>query len=268
MVDSVRRSLGTRRIGHTGTLDPFATGLLVVLVGRATRLSQFLVGLRKEYTGTIRLGISTDTHDLTGEVKEENESWQTITRDLIDKEVGALVGCYEQKPPKYSARKVGGRRAYKLARDGKEVDLPSKEIEVFEFVVSDVSGADLTFRCDVSSGTYVRALARDLGEALGCGAHLKSLRRQSVGDFSVEHAQELSDIGESTATIGSPADAVSHLPRFAIESEEVRRKVTHGQPIPAPEGEESIVAMMADQDLVAIAERRDGLFRPKVVMEG
>ena len=166
-MDSVRRCLGTRRIGHTGTLDPFATGLLVVLVGRATRLSQYLVGLRKEYSGTIRLGITTDTYDPTGEVLEEDDSWRTITRDLIDKEVGALVGRYDQRPPKYSARKVGGRRAYKLAREGEEVSLATKEVEVFDFKVSDVSEADLTFGCDVSSGTYVRAMARDLGEALG-----------------------------------------------------------------------------------------------------
>ncbi len=268
VVDSVRRSLNTRRVGHTGTLDPFATGLLVVLVGRATRLSQFLVGLPKKYTGTIRLGVSTDTHDLTGDVLEENLDWQTVTRESIDREVDALVGRYEQRPPKYSAKKVGGRRAYKLAREGEEVHLPSKEIEVFDFLVSEISGADLTFRCDVSSGTYVRAMARDLGEALGCGAHLSSLRRLTVGGFLIEQAQDLSDISETTVSMGSPAEAVGHLPRFVIESEDSRRKITHGQPIPAPEGDDSIVAMVADEELVAIAERRDGMFKPRVVMEG
>ena len=257
-----------RRVGHTGTLDPFATGLLVVLVGRATRLSQYLVGLRKRYTGTLRLGATTDTHDLTGNVIKEDSGWDCITREQIDREVGALVGRYEQKPPKYSARKVGGRRAYRLARNGEVVCLPPKEIEVFEFAVTDVSGPDLTFHCDVSSGTYVRALARDLGRSLGCGAHLRSLRRISVGSFDIAQAQHLSDIGENTASIGSPAKAVGHLPRHAIESEDVRRKVTHGQPIEAPDGNDSYVALVAGQELVAIAERRDGFFRPKVVMEG
>ncbi len=268
MVDVVRRGLGVRRVGHTGTLDPFATGLLVVLIGRATRLSQFLVGLRKAYVGTIRLGTSTDTHDLTGDVTGEDDSWRILERAEIDQEVAARVGRQEQKPPKFSARKVGGQRAYRLARRGEVVDLPSREIEVFEFVLTDVSGADLEFRCDVSSGTYVRALARDIGGALGCGAHLRALRRTSVGTFDVERAQALSDIGGNSAFSGSPAEAVGHLPRFSIGSEEVRQKVTHGQPISAEDSDEDVVALVAGGQLVAVAERRDGMFRPKVVLEG
>ena len=198
----------------------------------------------------------------------EDTGWQALARDQIDREVGALVGRQEQRPPRYSAKKVGGQRAYRLARKGEAVNLPSKEIVVFEFAVTDVAAADLTFRCEVSSGTYVRALARDLGETLGCGAHLKSLRRLSVGKFEIEHAQELSDIGEKTASIGSPAEAIGHLPRFFVESDEVRQKVLHGQPIPAPDGDGSWVALVAGQELIAVAERRDGMFRPKVVMEG
>ena len=237
-------------------------------MGRATRLSQFLVGLRKVYTGIIRLGVSTDTHDLAGEVVEEDPGWQTISRDDIRREINALAGPQVQRPPQYSARKVGGQRAYRLARQGVVVELPAKAIEVFELTVSDFSGADLTFRCDVSSGTYVRALARDLGEALGCGAHLRALRRLSVGGFDVRDACELSEIGEAVTSMGSPAEAVAHLPRVVVESDDVRRKIAHGQPIPEPEGNSGFVALVAGPELVAIAERCDGVLRPRVVMEG
>jgi len=267
-VDAVRRILGVRRVGHTGTLDPFATGLLVVLVGRATRLSQYLVGLRKTYIGTVKLGVSTETHDLTGEVVAEDDGWQRLERSRIDAEVAALIGRHHQRPPKYSAKKVGGQRAYRLARKGEEVDLPPKEVEVFDFSLTDVNGADLEFSCEVSSGTYVRALARDLGSELGCGAHLTSLRRTAVGSFDLEKAQALSDIEKKTAAIGSPADAVGHLPRFLVENEEVRKKIRHGQPIPAVHFDESVVAMIAGQQLIAIAEKRDEMFKPKVVLEG
>ena len=259
--------MNVRRVGHSGTLDPFATGLLVVLVGRATRLSQFLVVLRKKYMGTLRLGVSTDTHDLTGEVTEENDGWQTLENGQIVEAMAALVGRQEQQPPKYSAKKVGGQRAYRLARKGEAVDLPPKEIEVYDFAATNVAGAEVQFQCDVSSGTYVRALARDLGADLGCGAHLTALRRISVGDFDVDRAQKLDEIDGDTVTICSPAEAVGHMKQVVIESEEVRQKIGHGQPIPAAEHDADIVALMADNELIAIAERKDDMFKPRVVME-
>jgi len=255
-------------VGHTGTLDPFATGLLVILVGRATRLSQYLVGLDKVYEGTIRLGVSTDTHDLTGEVTATVDSWGTLDRDRLHEEVKALTGRTDQRPPRYSAKKVGGQRAHRLARKGEVVELPSREIEVFDFSVVSIVGADLDFRCSVSSGTYVRALARDLGGALGCGAHLRSLRRTAVGKFRVEEARTLPDIEEFGASIGSPAEAVEHLPRLSIDNPDVRKKVVHGQPIPATGSNEELVALIDGQQLIGIAERSDDMFKPRVVMEG
>ncbi len=264
----VRRRLGVRRVGHTGTLDPFATGLLVLLVGRATRLSQYLVGLRKVYEGTIELGVSTDTHDLTGHVIAEDNGWQSLGRERIDSDMARFLGCHLQRPPKYSAKKVGGQRAYRLARRGEEVDLPPREIEVFDFSLTGLVGAELQFSCDVSSGTYVRALARDLGKTLGCGASLKSLRRTSVGNFDVDRAQALSDIEKSSALIGPPVEAVSFLPRVSVESEDVRSKIVHGQPIPAVDEDAGVVALVVGEQLIAIAERRDDMFKPKVVLEG
>lgn len=260
--------MNERRVGHTGTLDPFATGLLVILVGRATRLSRFLVGLRKKYTGTLRLGISTDTHDLTGDVTEENDNWKTLERSRILGAIAALVGRHEQQPPKYSAKKVGGQRAYRLVRRGEDVELPPNEIEVFDFAAMEVAGPDVQFHCDVSSGTYVRALARDLGIELGCGAHLTELRRTSVGDFEVDRAQKLADIDGHSVSIYPPAEAVAHLKRVPVDTEEVRRKITHGQPISAVGYDGDIVALVADRELVAIAERRGDVFKPRVVMEG
>jgi tRNA pseudouridine55 synthase len=255
-------------VGHVGTLDPFATGLLLVLSGRATRLSQYLIGLRKKYEGTMRLGVSTATHDLTGEVTAESECWRELESEVVESAADALVGRQRQRPPRFSAKKVAGQRAYRLARKGESVDLEPREIEVFDFSVRALKGPDLDFSCDVSSGTYIRALARDLGETLGCGAHLKSLRRTSVGDFTIEDAQTLSAIEDGDFELGSPAEAVGHLPRLSIESEEMRKMIRHGRPVPTQGRSEGIVAMLAGRRLLAIAERSDDLFKPKVVMEG
>lgn len=268
MVEIVRRRLGVKRVGHTGTLDPFATGLLVVLVGRATRLSQYLISLRKTYQGTMKLGVSTDTHDLTGNVIDENDGWRRIERSRIDAAAAALIGRQAQRPPKYSAKKVGGQRAHRLARKGKEVELDSREIEVFDFTPLGFDAGELEFRCDVSSGTYVRALARDLGAALECGAHLKTLRRTGVGDFRIENAQDISAIDPESVRVGSPAEAVGHLPGVSIESEEVRKKVSHGQPVPAHDCQEDLVALLFGEKLVAVAEKHGEILKPRVVLEG
>lgn len=148
------------------------------------------------------------------------------------------------------------------------VDLPARPIEVFEFTAKQFSGADVDFECCVSSGVYVRAMARDLGDSLGCGAHLRALRRVAVGQFEIGRAQQLPQLSQKNAQIGSPADAVNFLPRFYIGDAELRRKVVHGQPIPAQEGEEFHVALMSDEKLVAIAERRNNTLKPRVVLEG
>ena len=262
----VRRALGAPRAGHSGTLDPFATGLLVVLTGRATRLARFLVDLRKTYTGKMRLGVVTDTGDATGEMVSRDEGWRDLPDDRIDSALRSLTGPIMQVPPVYSAKKVAGQRAYRLARRGEAVELEPREVCVFRFEMLRRIEDTVEFDCEVSSGTYIRALARDVGSALGCGAHLEELRRVSVGQHRVEAALPLDAIGPGTA-LRPPLQAVSHLTVVTVD-EETRRRVRHGQPVPSAATADGPVALVADTTLVAVAEARQGWLRPKVVLEG
>ncbi len=267
MVNEIRRSIGAKRVGHTGTLDPFATGLLVVLIGRATRLSQYLVGLDKEYVGTIRFGEATETDDITGDIVASSDSWRELTNEKVQNEMNRFIRRFEQTPPIYSAKKIGGERAYKLARRGEEVKLSPKEIEVFRWKLEGMKAQDVQFSCKVSSGTYIRSLARDLGESLDCPAHLAELRRTSVGEFNIEDANTLNDIADGQATLYDPVKAVGHLPCRYIDDEKEKSSVVHGKPIPAADEEENAVAVVSNDRLIAIAVRRNGMLRPKVVLE-
>ncbi len=261
----MRRSLAVKRVGHTGTLDPFASGLLVVLVGRATRLAQYLAGLAKEYIGTIKLGEVTDTCDVTGEVLERSD-WSNVDDNEIHGTAKRLTGRYHQMPPVYSAKKVGGQRAYRLARRGEPVELEPREVEVFEFSIVEIDGPLVRFHCHVSSGTYVRALARDVGRELGCGAHLLDLRRESVGPFGVEEAVSIADVTRSTRVRPS-LEAVPHLPVLQVD-EELQRRLAHGQPVEAVCEAEGPVAIVAANGLVAVALASQGRLKPKVVLQG
>ncbi|UCG86868.1 MAG: tRNA pseudouridine(55) synthase TruB [Gemmatimonadota bacterium] len=265
-VSIVRRAVGARRAGHTGTLDPFATGLLVVLTGRATRLARFLSGLKKTYTGKIRLGAVTDTGDPTGEIIGRSAGWRELSDERIESELHSLTGPISQVPPAYSAKKVAGQRAYRLARQGKPVKLEPREVCVFRFEMLRRVGDCLEFGCEVSSGTYIRALARDLGTALGCGAYLEELRRVSVGPHQVAAAVPLDSVGSDTE-LRPPLQAVSHLPAVQLD-EEARRRVRHGQPVAAATTGGGPVALVADATLVAVAQPQEGWLRPKVVLEG
>jgi tRNA pseudouridine55 synthase len=264
-VTRVRRVLGERRVGHTGTLDPFATGLLLVLVGRVTRLARFLTALDKQYTGVITLGAATETDDKTGPPIATSERY----RDLSDADLAAaaagLVGTYAQRPPAYSARKVGGQRAYRLARRGTPADLTPRDVRVHAFALGLRNGDSVPFRTTVSSGTYVRALARDLGDALGCGAHLRALRRTAIGPFDVADAVSLDALAEGTACLRAPRDAVRHLPAVAIDAAR-RADVLHGRPVQSDTGYGGAVALVADDELVAVAEPGRGGLQPRVVL--
>lgn len=253
VVARVRRILDERRVGHTGTLDPFATGVLVVLVGSATRLAQFLSGAEKEYEAVIRLGYATDTGDVTGEPIPVDQSHtkklnpQSLRKEDIESAMATLRGKILQTPPMYSAKKVGGRKLYELARRGEEIERQAVPITVSEFEALPVSGSlfrwnedgtcDFSVRVVCSAGTYVRALAQSLGERLGVGAHLAELRRTRAGEFRIEDAGTLeelaeilaaSDHGSSLAEIVlSPDDALSHLPFIDLTDSQVRR-TCHG----------------------------------------
>lgn len=265
VVAAARRRWGTRRVGHAGTLDPFATGLLLVLVGRATRLAPYLVGLSKRYTGTIRLGARTDTDDATGRVVEERSA-QTVTDAGIGAAMEALTGEIAQVPPTYSAKKLGGQPAHRRVRRGEDVALAAQPVTVHRFAMTGRDGDDVTFDAEVGSGTYLRALARDLGASLGCGAHLTALRRTAVGPWRVDDAVPLAAVEDGSAELLSPSDALPHLPHHAILPEE-RELIRTGRPIPDGAAEGEAVALMADGVLVAVAEAADGRLQPRVVLD-
>jgi tRNA pseudouridine55 synthase len=190
VIRKLRRVLGTRKIGHAGTLDPMATGLLIVLVGRATKLMEQFMLLPKTYEGTLRLGESTPTYDAESEVVIRRE-----TGHIEDYEIEAarrrFLGDIEQRAPAYSALKVGGERLYKKVRRGEDVEPPVRLVRIDEFELTSKNGADISFRVTCSKGTYIRSLAHDFGEALGVGAHLFSLRRLAIGPYRVEDAWSL-----------------------------------------------------------------------------
>lgn len=263
MVDVVRRALGTRRVGHTGTLDPFAAGLLVMVVGRATRLVPFAAGWRKSYEGCIRLGVTTDTDDLTGQVVAEQPV--AVDRGALDRAVAGFRGAYAQRPPAFSAVKIAGERAYRRARRGEAVEPAERQVEITELEVVRFEAPDVRFRATVSGGTYLRSLARDLGAALGCGGHLVELVRTVVGPFRLEEAVPPDAV--SADLLRSPGELVRHLERRDVDAQE-RDAVVHGRwiPVATDESRSSLVAMFAGETLVAVADRAGDVLKPRVVL--
>jgi tRNA pseudouridine55 synthase len=247
VVARVRRILGERRVGHTGTLDPFATGVLVVLTGRATRLAQFLSGAEKEYEAVIRFGYATDTGDATGARRAgasagvvDAEEGLTVWSDAeIERALSGLRGRIEQVPPMYSAKKIKGRKLYEMARRGEEVERPPVPVTIHELETMRVGGLnedgtrDLSVRVVCSAGTYIRALAESVGERLGVAAHLAGLRRTRAGHFKIEDAtrleqlQELAEQGLEASVLLPPDAALSELP-FAHLTAEEARSTRHG----------------------------------------
>jgi len=259
VVDMVRRSLGIRKVGHAGTLDPMATGLLLVGVGRATRLLRFLSQLAKTYQGTARLGEETDTLDADGEVVRT--ATVDVTAQRLAEAVAAKVGRSLQAPPAYSAVKVGGRRLYEAARKGDRVEVKARPIVVDSFEVLAFDGREFDFRLTCSSGTYVRVLAADVGEVLGCGAHLRRLVRTSIGPFRVEHATPAADPGPLLAV----EQAVVHLPRVDLDPEEAVA-AGHGR-ILGPAGIGGPYAVFAPSGaLVGVYRDAGAKARPEVIL--
>jgi tRNA pseudouridine55 synthase len=213
-VAAVRRALSTRKVGHAGTLDPMATGLLVIGVGRATRLLRFLGDLPKVYDATMLLGVETTTLDAEGDVTRETPV--DVTDEGILAAMEAKLGASAQRPPAFSAVKVGGRKLYDAARKGEMLEAPARIVRVDRFAFTGRVGDAVSFSCTVSGGTYVRVLAADVGEGLGCGAHLTALRRTAIGPFTVAAATTPEEPGEPL-----PLErAVAHLPRVDLEHEE------------------------------------------------
>lgn len=195
VVNRVRRILGQRSVGHLGTLDPMATGILPLVTGSFTRLAQFYVASEKTYEGVIRFGFSTDTYDAEGEPTSEPKSVD-FSREVLETHAARFRGVIEQMPPPFSAKKIHGVPAYKLARKHKEVVLETVQVEIKEFEILSIQADRASFHARVASGTYMRSVAHDLGQLLGCGAHLESLRRTSVGEFTLADAHTLEALAE------------------------------------------------------------------------
>jgi len=261
LVGRTRRALGTRKVGHAGTLDPMATGLMILGVESSTRLLTYLVGLDKEYTATIRLGQATTTDDAEGEITASADAGG-LTDDAIAAGILTLTGEISQVPSTFSAIKVDGRRAYDLARAGDEVELKPRTVTVsaFEVLATRRDGAlvDLDVRVAVSSGTYVRALARDLGAALGVGGHLTALRRTRVGPFDVGAAVE----EPSADALLAPTDVAARLFPTAQLDADAARALGQGKRIPVAVADAPVVAAIGPgENLVGLVAVRDGITR-------
>jgi tRNA pseudouridine55 synthase len=263
VVQRVRRALGTRAVGHTGTLDPFATGLLVVLVGRATRLARFVEAQAKTYLATARLGVATDTDDRTGAPLGAPVDFAHVSDGDLRQALAAFQGEQRQRPPRYSARHVEGERSYRLARRGVVAEPPETTVTVHRIDFVSYEPPELVFRATVSAGTYIRALARDLGARLGTGAHLTALRREAVGALRVEDAVPLERV--DAAALRPPRAALGHLPAVELD-ESARAAVSHGRALPADAGASGAVALVHGGELVAVARAEDGWLRPSVVL--
>ena len=258
-----RRALGERRIGHLGTLDPFATGLLVLLVGRVTRLAPYVAGEPKVYDAVVRFGSETTTDDVTG---EPTESRPLPDVEAVRAAIPRLTGEIEQLPPAYSAKQVGGERAHAAARAGRALELRPARVVVHEWAVHELTPerARVTVRC--GGGTYIRALARDLGRMAGSAAHLESLRRTASGPFSVADAVLAADLAPGAVPTLRPAlDGLPELPRQLVD-DEGRRRVGRGMLVAATVPGDRAALVDASGALLAIAERSADAWQPRMVL--
>jgi tRNA pseudouridine55 synthase len=274
VVARVRRLAGTRKVGHAGTLDPMATGVLVIGVEKATRLLGYLTLTEKEYAATIRLGQTTSTDDAEGELTGGGPA-AGVAEEAITKAVAGLTGEILQVPPAVSAIKVGGQRAYKLTRAGAAPELKARPVTVYEFTVTGIQRVekagemaglldlDATVRC--SSGTYIRALARDLGAALGTGGHLTRLRRTRVGGYRAEDARTLDQLAERFEVVPLAQAAAAAFPRRDLTEDETRRLAHGGRLDPIGAKDEPTAAFAPDGTLIALVTEESGRTRPLVV---
>jgi tRNA pseudouridine55 synthase len=251
-------------VGHTGTLDPFATGLLVLVLGGATRLARFVEAGAKVYRGGITLGSATDTDDPTGRPIGDRWTGPWPSESAVVEALRGLEGRQQQRPPAYSAKHVAGVRSHELARKGEPIGLQPVSVVVEALELVEYRPPGVTVRATVGPGTYIRSLARDLGERLGTGAHLASLRREKVGRFDVAAAVPLRDL-VGTEPLIAPADLVAEMGRVALDPDLVAA-VRHGRAVTAgPEPIEGFAALLDGATLVAVAEAQNGKWQPIVV---
>jgi len=292
VVARARKIIGERRVGHTGTLDPFATGVLVLLAGRATRIAQFLSAAEKEYEAVIRFGYSTDTGDITGARREraadaKPQSPQSLRREEIESAMTSLRGEIEQLPPMYSAKKIAGRKLYEHARRGEEIERQPLSVTINEFEMvmpehslsaNDDGEFDIRVRVVCSAGTYIRTLAEDLGEKLGVGAHLVQLRRTRAGRFRLDSAVTLERFARAFSqnqlvdTLISPHEALSHLAAIDLDEDQLRRTL-HGLDLPLKDNDLQLtngdpVRLSRNNQLIAVGkfDSEQSTIHPEVVL--
>jgi len=281
VVERARRATGVKKIGHTGTLDPMATGLLILCCGRAARLQGFLTGLPKSYAGTIALGRSTTTYDAEGDTLAEHAGGISISDEELERAASHFRGQFPQSPPPYSAKKIGGRKFYEMARQGETVPQLPKTVTVSEFALQRSGERDLGFTLSCSSGTYVRSIAHELGERLGVGAHLSSLRRTRIGDFELRDAIPLETFESAEEDVRvAPPHAIPlamipfSFPKMTVASLEAW-KIRRGQAIPArlsgaegdwvsllsPDGQ-----MLALGQMTPVGTGKIAMIKPRIVL--
>ena len=272
VVARVRRATGEQSVGHLGTLDPMATGVLPLLLGKYTRLAQFLNAGEKSYTGTIRFGFATDTYDAEG-LRVGEARTPELSLECVRAEAARYVGEIEQMPPPFSAKKVAGKPAYKLAREGKTPELKPARIRVDEFTIESLDGDTARFAMRISAGGYVRSIAHEMGQRLGCGAHLASLRRVAAGPFTLDDAVTLKATDELTAAeleerMVHPRRLLPEMPAVTADEATLGR-LRNGMQVNLPEysGAAMVKIFAGQRELAAIGKRVAGtLFQPVVVL--
>jgi len=273
VVNRVRRILHERSVGHLGTLDPLATGVLPLVAGRMTRLAQFYTASEKTYEGVIRFGFATDTYDAEGEPQAEPQTIKATLEQLRELS-GRFRGRIRQMPPPFSAKKIHGVPAYKLARKHREVELEPVEVEIKEFDLLDWDGENARFRARVASGTYMRSVAHEMGQILGCGAHLASLRRATLGEFALADAHSLEELEQAAQQARAeelfihPRKLLPEMPGVTA-NEEMLARIRVGRAVNLPELSRArqVKVFYGQGELVAIATRVAGtLFHPKIVL--
>jgi len=273
VVNRVRRILKQKAVGHLGTLDPLATGVLPLVLGNMTRLAQFYLASEKSYEGVIRFGFATDTYDAEGELVGEPQQ-PLLTLEQVRQLAGNFLGKIEQTPPPYSAKKIQGVPAYKLARKQKEVVLRPVQVEIKQFEILRLKDTGAHFVARVASGTYLRSVAHEMGRRAGCGAHLESLRRTAVAEFELEDAHTLEELAQATQSgevenmLVHPRKLLPSLPSVTA-TDEIASKIRHGRPVNLPELSRAreVKVFYGQRDLIAISTRVAGtLFHPRIVL--
>jgi tRNA pseudouridine55 synthase len=273
VVNRARRILQQRSVGHLGTLDPMATGVLPLVTGSFTRLAQFYTSAEKRYEGTIRFGFATDTYDAEGEPTSPAQPFN-LNREDIESLAANFRGAIEQMPPPFSAKKIHGVPAYKLARKHKDFKLEPVQVEIKEFEILAVEGDRVDFCARVASGTYLRSVAHDMGRRAGCGAHLQSLRRTAVAEFTLQDAHGLTEFAERDQTCElesffvHPRKLLPEMPAVTADEANASR-IRSGRPVNLPELSRArqVKVFYGQNELIAIATRVAGtLFHPKIVL--